>query len=624
MSSPVTCHCDSLHRARSKLLSCVVELDGTLGASTSTMNRFAVASPVVAIGSLLVAFGCSAGPDRGEEQAIAFRTDAGLEVLHDLEWSEGELEEDVLVPLHTSAFADADHPIDIYLASTDPESDFALETEQGDVVANSEPYGEFWDEERGESLIFRRITLLPDSGVELLVRVVAAPNVGFSRMALCDERVTNRANAGPGSLRQSISDVRVGGSVCFDPASFENPQWGPVVLEESIETTKRLAIRAIGPSRPIVTTQGSDRIFGLETATIRGLHLRDGHYGTGGLVGATGELTLRDVTLEDGFSEFGGALFIDSTGSLQMRDSMVVGNEALADGGGIWALGPVVITGSTLSDNVAGDGGGGIDVGSDLTMTNSVVRHNEAHFGGGISVGHGTMHLGGNSLIHSNRAWAGGGMYLDGSGSSTIDGASVFENAAVIEVYDDSPLWIKGGGGGIFTDIPLVIRAGASVPSQPKGVAWNTAVRTGGGILVGPDGTVVVAGETAVEHNSAKWGAGIGAFGSAALEQDAEVRNNVASFEGGGVFAYYTTVVLRNQASITANEAWRNGGGVYNFDGTLTFQGPDSRIAENEAGTDPSGGMGGGVFSTCDARNNIPSPDHVVGNTPDDLYVDPC
>ncbi|MEE9202242.1 MAG: hypothetical protein V3U31_03480, partial [Dehalococcoidia bacterium] len=88
---------------------------------------------------------------------------------------------------------------------------------------------------------------------------------------------------------------------------------------------------------------------------------------------------------------------------------VTVQNGAGGDGGGIWNLGTLTLTNSTVSDNSAVTQGGGIYNQGTLTLTNVTVSGNRtAKDGGGISSHGGTLTLT-NSTVSDNSALNDGG-----------------------------------------------------------------------------------------------------------------------------------------------------------------------------------------------------------------------
>ncbi len=157
-------------------------------------------------------------------------------------------------------------------------------------------------------------------------------------------------------------------------------------------------------------------------------------------VGATGDLTLRKVTLSDGNAvDYGGA--IHNQGMLTIQNGTISDNKAGGGGGGITnTAGALTIENSTISGNTvtgndAGVGGGIANYSGTVTITNSTISRNSVagrfvNFGGGI--------LNGDSMTVENSTIAdnkGSGYYVDAGGignfgSLTIQNSTISGNRA--------------------------------------------------------------------------------------------------------------------------------------------------------------------------------------------------
>lgn len=106
-------------------------------------------------------------------------------------------------------------------------------------------------------------------------------------------------------------------------------------------------------------------------------------------VSSTGEATMSGLTIQDGFSNAGGA--IRNEGSLTLRDSTLARNRAVSAGTGVGGAiynvpgATATLTGVTAVDNSSdGDGGAIYDQGS-MTIENSTISGNKTNgFGGGL------------------------------------------------------------------------------------------------------------------------------------------------------------------------------------------------------------------------------------------------
>jgi uncharacterized repeat protein (TIGR01451 family) len=230
--------------------------------------------------------------------------------------------------------------------------------------------------------------------------------------------VTTNADAGNGSLRQTIQDACVGATITFNMSQIVSPitlTSGELLLDKSLTLQ--------GPGANLLTvTRGAAapnfRIFNITSnlvINISGLTVSNGHAPDGA-----------DTNIPSGFGgsgQNGGGILNPSGSNLTLAGVAVNGNQAGdggdntgatsaggggGNGGGISNNGTLTLNGSTVSGNKAGNGG-----------TGTVVGGAGGH-GGGI-FNHGTLtltsstvsgNLGGDGAVNSSGGW-GGGIYTD-------------------------------------------------------------------------------------------------------------------------------------------------------------------------------------------------------------------
>jgi hypothetical protein len=205
----------------------------------------------------------------------------------------------------------------------------------------------------------------------------------------------------------------------------------------------------------------------------------------GGGIAGGGELTIVNTTVSNNIAVtlpdvvgYGGG--ISSGGILTITDSTISGNIAASFGGGIISE-TVIITDSTISGNTAGGqfgfdsrpgSGGGIYAVGTLTISNSTITSNNAYEFKGSSSGGGiytaaTLMLR-NSSVSDNWALNGGGLYNTGSleiGTTILkrgfSGSNIFNSGGLITSHgynlsdDDGGGYLNGPGDLINTD-PLL------------------------------------------------------------------------------------------------------------------------------------------------------------------------
>ncbi|MHB9049087.1 MAG: choice-of-anchor Q domain-containing protein, partial [Pirellulales bacterium] len=148
---------------------------------------------------------------------------------------------------------------------------------------------------------------------------------------------------------------------------------------------------------------------------------------------------LQGLTITNGYADNGGAISIVAA-SPRIEACVIQGNQAVNDGGGIYADGgAAVIANSTISGNRSDDGAGiAADRGASITVTGCTISGNDAADDGGglyLRAGNAVVTL---SNILGNKAEEGGGIRCSG-GSPTITDSTIADNEAPYV-----------GGGGIF------------------------------------------------------------------------------------------------------------------------------------------------------------------------------
>ncbi|MDG2224596.1 MAG: choice-of-anchor Q domain-containing protein [Rubripirellula sp.] len=171
---------------------------------------------------------------------------------------------------------------------------------------------------------------------------------------------------------------------------------------------------------------GLYNISGAVSITASKISANNVGYSGGGIFNESGDITLRNVTIEDNFAEYGdgGGVFNDS-GAVTLSRSTISGNRAVTDGGGFaTGAGRVDIVDSLLVANQAnGDGGGLATTTGQITLTNSTLSGNTADGrGGGIQADAAAVRLV-NSTVTSNTAGSEGGgigVIADNAGVSLL------------------------------------------------------------------------------------------------------------------------------------------------------------------------------------------------------------
>ncbi len=215
--------------------------------------------------------------------------------------------------------------------------------------------------------------------------------------------VATNADAGTGSLRQAVLDVCPGGTIVFDMSQVTSPI---TLTSGELLIDKDLTIQ--GPGANILTVMRSASASDFRVFELNGA-------GAGPTVNISGLTVSGGKATGNAPAGHGGAI-LQVNGTLTIRDSLISGNAADADGGGVFGGGTLNVRRSTIGGNNAGRHGGGIEAQGNTTVVNSTVVNNSAQQeGGGIGTSDAAADINVNvesSTISGNTAANGGGFYL--------------------------------------------------------------------------------------------------------------------------------------------------------------------------------------------------------------------
>jgi len=355
----------------------------------------------------------------------------------------------------------------------------------------------------------------------------------------------------------------------------------------------------------------------------------------------TGDLTINDLTLENGFADRPGSAYPSSGGAVYVRgsiftanNSVITSNQASFHGGAIFSvdIATVQLTGSAvtnnsaplgggihmyhhgllnidssdISDNSASNTGGGINAehGAELVISNSTISGNtSARHGGGIFILRTPLTVEDSEFISNHADEFGGGMgYVnDSSESVLITGSTFSSNSADLNgggIYFMGELMsinnttiqtnIAVNGAGMFNgetgDPKYLSRPDTAMIVTGSTIQENTASESGGGAY--NEGEMNCGESNFIGNTADLLGGGIQNTGELEV-LGCQFEKNTSAAAGGGINNENTAEVRGSDFSVNTSG---RGGGIASSAGSVTVS--DTDFTENE-----SGGEGGGLYN---------------------------
>jgi len=158
--------------------------------------------------------------------------------------------------------------------------------------------------------------------------------------------------------------------------------------------------------------------------------------GKGGGIWNEHTATVTDSTVSGNTAVSGAGVWSQASTStsppMTVNDSIISGNRASQNGGGIYSSCAVTVTNSTISGNSAGSAGGGVDdFGGVTSLENCTLSGNSAKFGGGV---YSTLPIDpvtlANCTISGNTASQGGGIWIGYESEVACNNCTISGNAA--------------------------------------------------------------------------------------------------------------------------------------------------------------------------------------------------
>jgi hypothetical protein len=231
-------------------------------------------------------------------------------------------------------------------------------------------------------------------------------------------RVTSTADDAnqPGTLRYDVAHAQSGDTILLTGAVKS----GIVLTQGELLLNQNVAVKSAGGHHVGISGGGLSRVFEVAPGAqvcLSNLILTGGN----GVAGPTGS------NRDDGH---GGAILVDSGGTLTVNRSTLSANSAAFAGGAIESRsGTVNVNDSALSGNSAPITGGAINASSGtVNVKDSALSGNSSGVGGAISTD-GTVNVK-DSTLSGNSATAAGGAIFSIFGTATVSHSTLSDNSA--------------------------------------------------------------------------------------------------------------------------------------------------------------------------------------------------
>jgi predicted outer membrane repeat protein len=347
--------------------------------------------------------------------------------------------------------------------------------------------------------------------------------------------VTNTNNSGVGSLRAALSAANAG-----DTIQFSLPDNSIITVTNELTVTKFVIINGATATNLSVSGNNATRVFSVTApATFISFKIIKGNTaGNGGGLYSTSALTLTTMQFLSNTGNNGGGVYASAVTTLT---GGLFQNNTASYGGGLYT-GPnsVWLSSTQFLSNTAGfRHGGGVYASGPVALTGGLFQNNSADLYGGGLYAYSTLALSGPRFFSNTSYSAGGGVYV--SGTVTLNGGA-FEN-------NSSPY-----GGGLYAHNALGM-------SNTQFLS-NTAKISGGGATV--DGAATLNGglfqNNQALNNSA---GGLHTFSTLALTGTRFISNTAQYggglyhevYEGGITARIVNTLFARNVATSTFGAA---------------------------------------------------------------------
>ncbi|OIN58029.1 beta strand repeat-containing protein [Arsenicibacter rosenii] len=385
-------------------------------------------------------------------------------------------------------------------------------------------------------------------------------------------------------INTTIDNGPIGG-VLYPTSISDRPAVNPVTDEPSSTTFSgdiNNDNQINGNSNSVVTFENASAATQLDGVVITGGRGQGGGiYLNGGTPQLTNLLISGNQAAQSG--NHGGGIYAAQSTTVTLNNSRIIGNTGI-NGGGIYANGPVYLTGTDISQNTSSAQGGGVyfNATSAFQAVSSTIGQNAtsgAPAGGIYSATGSAMFRLENSLIQANQP---GGIYANASSNTIVATNTQFRQH-------------QGTWGAIYTDGP--------VSFSNCIIAQNKAISNSAGVHINNKGSFSAVSTQFTQNSS-------GAIGGAATVPgdvyitDCTISQNTAPFGGAGIYSTGSslTVASVSNTTITHNQinSSGSGGGLYFSASNARFTFDNLLVTNNQAISE-----GGGIYVGGSSSNTI-------------------
>lgn len=354
---------------------------------------------------------------------------------------------------------------------------------------------------------------------------------------------------------------------------------------------KKLEIYCVMSGGCVIDAQNLSRMFHVFNSTLyiqntmfmNSNASKDSNYGGGGaLYVQKSTIEMRHCSFINNIANGGGMIIFQSNVTMMHNDTltsplMIQNNKAVAAGGFLYAIGSMIhFQKLNFINNSAENGGTIYMLNSSLTLfgNNNDTSSNESRNNQASSLGGFLYAYNSNIKVHNkfnyinNTARYGGVFYLDYYSKLTILGSADNNDTTLPNECRNNKASVDGG---------FLFAHNSSIEIQKLNYVNNSAEYYGGVFYLYFSNLMILRSDNDTSSPN-------------------ESRNNIASADGGFLYAYTSTINVQKLNYIN-NSAVNDGGAFYLYVTTLTLLGSDNDTLPNESRNNKASADGGFLFA---------------------------